>query len=905
MRTPMSIRGAVAAAAIVAGLGLPTAHAFAAESAQPAAAAERTAAENVVYTMSDTYPGLSSQLASAVSQGANEFRLKTDITDKGTITIPTSFSLLRGWDGGFFTAEGPKTRQLGYWNALSVVFPAGSNITVDHIDFYRTSRAEANEGATVTVDEGATVTFSNVNFSNTPIVNGTAIFENCTFATGKIENNGSATYTGTTKEPENIGTPKADVYAPLAISVQRESFETVVRGAEVSQSVDVGIEGTAADDALLSAHVDTASGLTATIEGGKLTLTGTAERAGSYEVTLTASATKPDGEKDVATKSFRIAVVEPIKASLSGEIQAFVSTTGKTGSPTGAATSAEGSAQPFPAEASASSGSASRPAASPQPFAARASASSGGGLTNTPTNKLELTVAEGEGAPVSILEFQRANPNAKVSFSVTPAGSGMSASLVYNTVYVNGTPDAPGTYYVSATVTDGARSATTNQIPFRIYSGTESLKTRFSQLDPSVFDWDMEPYEIPNTENATVPTQLKNIYGSHESGVYGQIGSGEKDYDSETLTIPAGADVTIHNMKINSSVRVIVEKGAKLTLVDSVVFGPVDVYGTISGTDATTTNTVTLHDGSAIENLDLNSHAHYLTDGSLDAPTPTSPVVVEGTVEVRGANTVAGDEGASSLAGQNAIEMKPGSALKLTEGSKLTAKGGEVSAVYPSKGGHGIVMGEGSKITGPGAVEAEGGESYQRDAGDGISGSGIVDVDELTAKGGDSAPEGYPTVTGRRGTGGDAVAKTVLVRANKLTATGGAGEHPGSSEITPYGGEAEDPSDPDNGNGSGSDSGSNGDTGNAGSGNGNPGSGQGNQGSGSESQQQGQGDPQGNGGASTSPSTKGTGKTARKTVGKRGALPRTGDTSLVAGAVAAVAGVIATVAGALHLRKRR
>lgn len=891
MRTSMSIRGAIAAAAIVAGLGLPTAPALAAEGVQPAAAAGRSTAENVVYTMSDTYPDLADQLARALSQGTSEFRLKTNITDKGTVTIPTSFSLLRGWDGGFFTAEGPKTRQFGYWNALSVVFPTGSNITVDHIDFHRTSRAAENEGATVTVDEGATVTFTNVNFSNTPIVNGTAIFENCTFATGRIENNGSAIYTGTTREPENTGTPKADAYAPLAISVRQESFKAVVQGTEVNQSIDVGIEGTAAEDALLTTHVDTESGLTAQIEDGRLALTGTAERAGSYTITLTASATKPGGEKDVVSKTFQIAVVKPIEASLSGEIQAFVSSTGKAASPTG--DGAGGSSQPFPAEASASSGRAPRSTPSSQPFAARASASTGGGgLINTPTNKLALTVTEDGGEPMSILEFQRANPNATVSFSVTPAGSGMGASLMYDTVYVNGTPDAPGTYYVSATVTDGARSATTNRVPFRIYSGTESLKTRLSQLDPGIVDWDMEPYEIPVTENATVPAHLKNIYGSHESGVYGQIGSGARDYSSETLTIPSGADVTIHNMKINSSVRVVVEKGGRLTLVDSVVFGPVDVHGTISGSGAATTNTVTLHDGSAIEDLDLRSHAHYLTDGSLDAPTPTSPVAVEGAVEVRGSNTVTGDEGAASLAGQNAIEMKPGSALEITEGSRLTAVGGGVNAAYPSKGGHGIVMGEGSKVTGPGAVDARGGDSYQHDAGDGISGSGIVDVGELAAKGGDSAPGGYPTTSGRHGTGGDAVAKTVLVRANALTTTGGAGEHPGSSETTPYEG-ATAPDDP---NAQGGGPGSNGAPDDTGTGSGGAGTGQAGS-EGSASQRQGQVGPQGGDGTRAA--------VTRGAAGKRATLPRTGDTGLIAGMAASAVGAIAAVAGAIRLRGRR
>ena len=148
----------------------------------------------------------------------------------------------------------------------------------------------------------------------------------------------------------------------------------------------------------------------------------------------------------------------------------------------------------------------------------------------------------------------------------------MHAQLIYDTIYVNGTPAAAGTYQVTATVTDGARSATSNSVDLRIYENNKNLSERLADLPAGTESWDMEPYEIANTGNAVIPTTLKHIWGSHESGVYGQIGSGKKDYASETLTIPAGADVTISNMKINSSVKVIVEKGAKLTLDDSVAF---------------------------------------------------------------------------------------------------------------------------------------------------------------------------------------------------------------------------------------------------------------------------------------------------------------------------------------------
>ncbi|MEI3279458.1 MAG: hypothetical protein V8R46_00925 [Eubacterium ramulus] len=63
------------------------------------------------------------------------------------------------------------------------------------------------------------------------------------------------------------------------------------------------------------------------------------------------------------------------------------------------------------------------------------------------------------------------------------------------------------------------------------------------------------------------------------SGTYGYLGYDlawkevEKGNIPQTLYIPDGCDLTITNMEILSSVRIVVEKGGKLTLVDSVVQG--------------------------------------------------------------------------------------------------------------------------------------------------------------------------------------------------------------------------------------------------------------------------------------------------------------------------------------------
>ena len=108
----------------------------------------------------------------------------------------------------------------------------------------------------------------------------------------------------------------------------------------------------------------------------------------------------------------------------------------------------------------------------------------------------------------------------------------------------------------------------------------------------------MEPWAIKNfgsnveneTESVRVPKDLEVWYGSHESGTYGYLGYDlawkevEKGNIPQTLYIPNGCNLTLMNMKILSSVRIVVENGGKLTLRDSTVQGIIDVQsgGTFS-----------------------------------------------------------------------------------------------------------------------------------------------------------------------------------------------------------------------------------------------------------------------------------------------------------------------------------
>ena len=92
------------------------------------------------------------------------------------------------------------------------------------------------------------------------------------------------------------------------------------------------------------------------------------------------------------------------------------------------------------------------------------------------------------------------------------------------------------------------------------------------------------------------------------------------------MYIPDGCDLTLTNMKVLSSVRIVVEKGGKLTLNDSVVQGMIDVKagGTFSmnydafneefTTGASICGQLRLEDGAVLENAAIYSHANYLAN---------------------------------------------------------------------------------------------------------------------------------------------------------------------------------------------------------------------------------------------------------------------------------------------------
>ena len=149
--------------------------------------------------------------------------------------------------------------------------------------------------------------------------------------------------------------------------------------------------------------------------------------------------------------------------------------------------------------------------------------------------------------------------------------------------------------------------------------------------------YDMEPWAIKNFTDAsgdqrvTVPADVKAWYGSHTSGTYGELGYAvsEGTAQKQTLILPKGCNLTLVNMDILSSVKIIVGDGAKLTLRDSVIQGVVEVQngGTFSMNyndygegeflnGASINGQLILQDGATLENAKIYSNTNNIANGS-------------------------------------------------------------------------------------------------------------------------------------------------------------------------------------------------------------------------------------------------------------------------------------------------
>ena len=332
---------------------------------------------------------------------------------------------------------------------------------------------------------------------------------------------------------------------------------------------------------------------------------------------------------------------------------------------------------------------------------------------------------------------------------------------------LNGTPKDPGTYLISVSIEDNrGRKATSNTLPFRIYKGEETLADQIKtenlkQYASGLYAWDiMEPWAIKNfgsnvegqEESVRVPEKLEVWFGSHESGTYGFLGYDIPWADvkagkiPQTLYIPAGCNLTLTNMKILSSVRIVVENGGKLTLSDSTVQGIIDVqsggtfsmnydaYGKKFTTGASICGQLRLEDGAILENAAIYSHTNYLANGDLtDRSNDDAVVAVTGNVTLKGQVFISGDEAGSTGKGQTALQVKNGT-LNLEAGATLATYGGGGNTTLYSNGGEAIQL-ENGTITGDGKVIAIGGSVTFGPGGNAVSGNGAIHTSEVFLQG--------------------------------------------------------------------------------------------------------------------------------------------------------------------------
>ena len=332
---------------------------------------------------------------------------------------------------------------------------------------------------------------------------------------------------------------------------------------------------------------------------------------------------------------------------------------------------------------------------------------------------------------------------------------------------LNGTPKDAGSYLVSVRIEDNqGRTATSNALPFRIYTGEETLAEQIQtknlkQYSNGLYAWDiMEPWAIKNfgsnvtgAENSVrVPKDLEVWYGSHESGTYGVLG-----YDiawdkvkagkiPQTLYIPDGCNLTLMNMKILSSVRIVVENGGKLTLRDSTVQGIIDVknsgtfsmnydsYKKVFETGASICGQLRMESGSTLENAAIYSHTNYLANGDLtDRSNDEAVVLTTGNVTVKGQVFISGDEAGSTGEGQTALKVQNGT-LTLEDGAVLATYGGGGNVTLFSNGGSAIKLDNGT-ISGNGKVIALGGSVLFGSGNSAVSGTGTITTAEAYIQG--------------------------------------------------------------------------------------------------------------------------------------------------------------------------
>ena len=401
-----------------------------------------------------------------------------------------------------------------------------------------------------------------------------------------------------------------------------------------------------------------------------------------------------------------------------------------------------------------------------------------GATTNVSTNKNSDVVIQGaevdsedvtpkESDWKLLKDIESARIDGKKTRFILDEKSGMKP--VYNShdsaITLSGTPKNPGKYEVKVHYVDKfGRVAESNALPFEVYSTHEKLADQLKlehakKMQDGKYLWDMEPWYMEmfggTDETVTVPKEVKGWFGSHASGVYGELGYQVENEPTQTLIVGKDTNLTMENMKVKSSVKILVKDGGKLNLRDSSVYGKIvvenggkfqmnyDDYNNKFLTGAQINGQLELKDGAILESSMIYSNTNFLTDGKKVKKNVEPVVLVTGKAKVAGKVFIKGDDSPTgtdpktnrTYAGQSALAVKNGS-LDISKGSLVGAYGGG-KIHTTTHGGNAVILDNGT-IKGDGYLVAMGGTGFSGDGGNAVAGTGQVQVHKAELIGGNT-----------------------------------------------------------------------------------------------------------------------------------------------------------------------
>ncbi|MSS77702.1 hypothetical protein FYJ26_04640 [Anaerococcus sp. WCA-380-WT-2B] len=389
-----------------------------------------------------------------------------------------------------------------------------------------------------------------------------------------------------------------------------------------------------------------------------------------------------------------------------------------------------------------------------------------GTATNSKNSNVKILVSDKENPTDEDYKELNEFRDLKVKNIILNEKSGMKGKYdSYNSaIILNGDPKEKGIYPISVQLVDNmGNEITTNSLDFKIYRTDEYLsdfikEENFKKTKDGKFMWDMSPWLITrfdkDKEVVEVPKDLKAWFGSHESGKLGELGYLNKE-KTQTLIVGKGRNLTIQNMKVLSSVNIIVKDGGILNVRDSSIFGKItvenggrlsvnyDPYNKEFLNGASINGQIELKKGGILENSLIYSNTNFLTDSNKANKNVKPVVLVSGDSKIVGEVYVRGDEAPTGkdpetkrvYTGQNALKIE-NAKLSIEKDSTLGLYGAGRMATT-SIGGDALILNNG-KVDGEGRLIAIGGSGHSYEGGAAVSGKGEISNKEAYLKAGNT-----------------------------------------------------------------------------------------------------------------------------------------------------------------------